>query len=167
MGPIDPSRLSRWFDAYGAALSLYARQWLEAGLADDIVQDVFIRLMSQRAEPRNVKAWLFRSVRNAAISGLRSGKRRQRHEEQAAARRPAWFEARAEDLIDAATAQDAMMSLPSDQREVLVLRIWATMTLRDIAELLDEPVSTVFSRYQAGLEGIRNRLVLSCRTKND
>ena len=30
--PIDPATLGGWFDAYGAALVLYARQWLDAWL---------------------------------------------------------------------------------------------------------------------------------------
>lgn len=166
MGSIDPAQLSRWFDAYGAAMSLYARQWLEPAIAEDLVQDVFVSLITQRAEPANIKAWLFRSARNAAISRIRSQKRRERHEGQAVAGRPAWFETRVETLIDAGTAQEALASLPDEQREVVVLRVWAALTLREIADIVDQPISTVFSRYRAGLTAIRKRLESSCRTRN-
>ena len=81
MGTIDPGQLGRWFDAYGARLALYGRHWLDAALAEDVVQEAFIRLMAQASPPENVKAWLFRSVRNGAISQLRKQKRRQKHTE--------------------------------------------------------------------------------------
>ena len=72
MPSIDPAKLGSWFDAYAGRLVLYARQWLEAQWAEDVVQDVFIRLMAQSREPDNVKSWLFAAVRNAAISAFRS-----------------------------------------------------------------------------------------------
>jgi len=78
MGSIDPAGLSGWFDAYGRALVLYARQWLTVEPAEDVVQEVFVRLLSQRRAPVNVKSWLFRSVRNAAVSRLRSEHRRRK-----------------------------------------------------------------------------------------
>lgn len=34
MSPIDPADLGRCFDAYGASLVLYARQWLETAQAE-------------------------------------------------------------------------------------------------------------------------------------
>jgi len=66
MAAIDPRELGRLFDAHGDALVLYARQWLEPGLAEDVVQDVCIVLAVQpqaRAQPR---AWLVRPAGNAA-----------------------------------------------------------------------------------------------------
>ncbi len=167
MESIGPTQLSEWFERYASVLVLYARRWLDPGLAEDVVQDVFIRLSAQRAAPDEVKAWLFRSVRNAAISQLRSRGRRTRHEERRASRRTDWFEARPDDLIDARTAQAALASLPPEESEVVVLRIWADMTLGEIADIVGQSVSTVFNRYQAALAGIRQRLELSCRTKND
>jgi len=166
MGQIEPSQLSRWFDACGPGLVLYARQWLPVGSAEDVVQDVFVRLASQRASPANVKAWLFRSVRNAAISRLRSRKRRASRERHAAAAQPGWFEQRPDELIDPTAAQEAVASLPDEQREVIVLRIWCGMTLQEIAGIVVQPVSTLFSRYQAGLSAVRRSLELSCKTKN-
>ena len=58
--PIDPATLGGWFDAYGAALVLYARQWLDRGAAEDVVQDVFVRLMAQPGgqRPAHLRAWL-------------------------------------------------------------------------------------------------------------
>ncbi len=158
MAAIGPADLGNWFHAHGATLVLYARQWLERGAAEDVVQDVFLRLITARTAPANPRAWLFRAVRNAAISRLRSQKRRDAREAGPPDGRSSWFESNVGDRIDAAAAQRVLAALPEDQREVVVLRIWGELTLREIAELLDEPVSTVFSRYQAALTAIRRRM---------
>jgi len=167
MGLIDPAALSRWFDVYGAALVLYARQWLSTDAAEDVVQEVFVRLLSQGRAPDHVKSWLFRSVRNAAIGRVRSQKRRCKYEGQRAADRQAWFEGRPDDLLDAAAAQSALLALPDEQREVIVLRIWAGMTLQEASQVTGQPVSTLFSRYRAGLAALRETMETSCKTQKD
>lgn len=158
MAAVTPADLGEWYRAYGAALVLYARQWLGQGAAEDAVQDVFLRLIAQTAAPGNPRAWLFRAVRNAAISGLRSQKRREARETSPAAAGRPWFEPDATERLDAAQAQAILTGLPAEQREVVVLRIWGELTLREVGELLNEPVSTVFSRYQAALSAIRQRM---------
>lgn len=166
MGQIDPGDLSRWFEGYGTLLVLYARQWLEAGQAEDAVQDVFVRLISQPRPPECAKAWLFRSVRNAAISRLRSRRRRHRRRQRLAEDLPRWFDPRPDDLLDAEAVQAALASLPAGQREAIVLRIWAGMTLRETADVTGQPISTVFSRYRAGLAALRQRMETPCKKNN-
>jgi RNA polymerase sigma-70 factor (ECF subfamily) len=165
MPPPDPASLTAWFDAHAAQLVLYARQWLAPGSAEDVVQEVFIRLMARRPAPDNVKAWLFRSVRNAAISESRSRRRRKEREHYVAAARGEWFAAKADDLIDAAAAQEALASLAAEQREVVILRIWAALTLQEISESIGMPLSTVYDHYRAALSAIRKKMESSCRNK--
>ncbi len=83
---MDPTVLGQLVDEHAAALELYARQWSDA--PEDIVQEAFLRLVVQTRPPRNVVSWLFRVVRNQAISGLRSAQRRRKHETCAAERQP-------------------------------------------------------------------------------
>lgn len=165
MAAMDPVNLSTWFDSHSAQLLLYARQWLPEPSAEDVVQTVFLRLMSQPRRPDDVKAWLFRAVRNAAISHLRSHRRRRRREQVVAARKRPWFRARPDDPIDAATAQAALSHLPDRLRETAVLRIWGQMTFREIAGVVGRPVSTVVRDYRAALTAVRERLESSCRTR--
>src|SRR5580700_8631024 len=121
---IDTERLSALFDAHAAQAVLYARQWLDRTAAEDVAQEVFIRLMLQDALPGNVKAWLFKAVRNEAISQTRSSLRRRRREREGPGEK--WFEPACAhssvDAIDAAAASDALQALPMTQREVIVLR---------------------------------------------
>jgi RNA polymerase sigma-70 factor (ECF subfamily) len=162
---IDPAQLASGFDAHAATLILFARQWLDRAAAEDVVQDVFVSLMGQRRPPDNLKAWLFKAARNAAISHARSSSRRMGRETRQAERRPDWFEARPEDLIDASAAQAALEWLAAEQREVIVMRIWAQMTLAEIAEVTGEAISTLFSRYRAGLCEIKRIMESSCEMK--
>ena len=155
----DAENVGRCFDAHGRALVLYARQWLDDGGARDAVQEAFVRLLRRPEAPANMLAWLYRTVRSAAIDGLRSDRRRRRREQQTATGRAMWFQPRPDDPIDAAAAQAALATLPQEQREVIVLRLWSDLTLAEISDVCEAPVSTVFSRYRAGLAAIRKQLV--------
>jgi DNA-directed RNA polymerase specialized sigma24 family protein len=92
-------------------MALYARQWLDRAAAEDVVQDVFLRRASDVPRVENVKAWLFRAVRNAAVSHRRSSIRRARREQALAGERGECFEAGPGDLIDAAAAERVLRSL--------------------------------------------------------
>ncbi len=155
----DAENVGRCFDAHGRALVLFARQWLDDAAARDAVQEAFVRLLRRPELPEKMLAWLYRAVRSTAIDGLRSDRRRRRREQRAASGRAMWFQSRPDDPIDAATAQEALATLPQEQREVIVLRLWSDLKLAEVAEVCEAPVSTVFSRYRAGLAAIRKRLV--------
>jgi len=149
--------LGRSCQAYGPALVLYARQWLDAELAEDVVQEAFVRLLSKWRQPANLRAWLFHCVRNAAVDQWRSRQVRQRYEKSQRGERP-WFEPRLDDVLDARTAEDALRRLPEEQREIIVLRLWGGLNLHEAAEATGEAVSTLSSRYQAGLAALRRIL---------
>jgi RNA polymerase sigma-70 factor, ECF subfamily len=72
-------------------------------------------------------------------------------------------EASTHDLVEARDLQErvraAVMALPDDQREVIVLKEYEGLTFQEIAEVLDLPVSTVKTRLYRGLERMRERLV--------
>ena len=158
MGSVNPAELGHWFDEHAPALVLYARQWLDAAWAEDVVQEVFIRLMAQGVKPTHVKAWLFRAVRNEAVSRFRSLKRRESREDRHGREQPLWFQPQPGDRMDAQTAQNMLQSLPDDQREPVVLRIWGDLTLQEIADVLDLPLSTVYARYRSAMSTLRQKM---------
>ncbi|MGB7159434.1 MAG: RNA polymerase sigma factor, partial [Tepidisphaeraceae bacterium] len=158
---IDPAKLSAWFDAHAARLVLYARQ-LSRPRAQDVVQEAFVALMHETREPANVKGWLYRAVRNAAISAVRAEQARVRRHAALAKSGPTWFDGRPDDLIDAAATQGCLETLPPARREVIVLRIWSEMSFPEIGELTGLPVSTVFDHYRKGLAAIREKMESSC-----
>lgn len=164
---LDTRRLAAWFEAHSAQLVLYARQFLDPAAAEDVVHDAFVSLMGLSRDPDDARAWLFRTVRNAAISRKRSWWRRTRRERAAGATRAELFEPRSDDLIDARLAERALSQLPPEQREVVVLRIWVQMTLAEISSLVGVGVSTVHERYGQAMAALKREMEKSiCRTKN-
>jgi RNA polymerase sigma-70 factor (ECF subfamily) len=141
------------------ALVLYARQW--CGNPEEVVQDAFCKLFAVRLQPDDPVAWLFRAVRNAAIDSGRAARRRTRRE-QSAARPVRWFAEPEVDGLDAAAAVTALEMLPSEQREVIIARLWGGLTLEQVALTAKCSVSTVHRRYEAGIVALRERLGVIC-----
>ena len=53
---------------------------------------------------------------------------------------------------------------PDFPYEVVVLRIWAGMTLSDLAEVTGRAISSVHGQYQSALSAIRHKLESPCKT---
>ena len=157
---MGPELLGRLVDQHAAALVLYARQWCAA--PEDVVQEAFLKLVAQRPPPHNPIPWLYRVVRNAALSAARTARRRQRHEAVAAARAPAWFDDAGAEGIDAEAATAALQGLPPEEREVIVAHLWGGLTFEQIAEVAGCSSSTAHRRYVAGLANLRERLAIPC-----
>ena len=157
---MGPEGLGRLMDDHAAALMLYARQWCVC--PEDVVQEAFVKLAAQRGPPADVVPWLYRVVRNGALSAARAERRRRRHEGLAAARAPAWFVPSEGEGLDAAAAAAAIQSLPPEQREVLVARLWGGLTFEQIAGVAGLSASTAHRHYHAGLAALRERLRLPC-----
>ncbi len=64
-------QLTQWYREYGPELLLFARQLTNDQAAEDVVQEAFVQLLRQSQPPENVRAWLYRVVRNTARSMFR------------------------------------------------------------------------------------------------
>jgi RNA polymerase sigma-70 factor (ECF subfamily) len=162
--PITPEELARLLDAHAAALELFAAQWTRA--PEDCVQEAFLQLVRQAARPPNLVAWLYRVVRNRAISQSRSSQRRLKYESARAADRPEWFEPQAGLGLDIAAVTEALAALPEGQREIVVARIWGGLSFEQIAEVVNVSRSTAHRRYTDGLNSLRDRLDRTWLTKH-
>ncbi len=156
MDPRPDNLIGAAFDRHGPALLLYARQWLDAAAAEDAVQRVFVRLIGSGRLPTDVRPWLFRCVRNEAISMSRSARRRACRE--AAADAAPVFLPDPADRLDAAAAGRALATLPPAQREVVVLRVWSGLTLAEVGQITGLATSTVHDHYRAALAALRRQL---------
>jgi RNA polymerase sigma-70 factor (ECF subfamily) len=160
MGLMGPERLGRLLDGHAATLTLFARQW--CATPEDVVQEAFVKLAALRAPPDNPVAWLYRAVRNGALSAARAGRRRRRHEAAAAARVPDWFLPSEGAGLDAAAAAAALEGLPGELREVVVAHLWGGLPFEQVAGLTGTSPSTAHRRYQAALDALRERLRVPC-----
>jgi RNA polymerase sigma factor (sigma-70 family) len=163
MNLLDRQTIVRLWDEHGAALVLYAQQLCNT--PEDVVQEAFLLLVRQGLVPGNPVGWLYRVVRNRSFNATRSRGRLARREAVAAARRGPWFESTADDTIDAAEASAVLQALPTDQREIIVARLWGGLAFEEIAQLQETSVSTVYRGYQRGLAALRERLGVPCPKK--
>ncbi len=163
--PVGPEVLESLLEAHGAALELFAAQWSDT--PDDCVQEAFIELARQAQSPDRILAWLYRVVRNRAISHARSAGRRRKYEAAAASQMALWFEPSAGSSLDAKAATAALLELSPQHREVIVARIWGALSFEQIAELVGSSVSTAHRRYFEGLAHLRERLGLSWLVKDN
>jgi RNA polymerase sigma-70 factor (ECF subfamily) len=157
---MSPELLGRLIDSHAAALVLYARQWCAS--ADDVVQDAFIKLAGLASPPSSAVSWLFRVVRNGAISAARSERRRRHHESVAASRTPAWLTAPADAALDAEFVAESLRELPQSQREVIIAHLWGGLTFEQIGETIGCSSSSAHRFYVAGLSALRERLKVPC-----
>jgi RNA polymerase sigma-70 factor (ECF subfamily) len=160
MAAVSSETLKRLLDDHFPALVLYARQWCR--MPEDVVQDAFVLLMHEVAAPESPAGWLYRTVRNKALNAARSGRRRARHEAEAAHRGEPWLIASPADRLDAAAAAQALSDLPLDQREAIVARLWGGLSLEETAQLMGTSLSTAYRRYQQGIAALRERMEGTC-----
>lgn len=158
---VGPGLLGRLLDRHAAAMELYARQWCRT--PEDVVQQAFVQLARQKCVPENVVTWLYRVVRNGAISAGRSEARRQRHETVAATMAASWFVPTEPPGLDGAAATSALESLSAEEREVIVAHLWGGLTFQEIAAITGLSSSSAHRRYEQGIKALRSKLTTSER----
>lgn len=154
------------------------RQLREPSVAEDVTQDVFLRVVQNAGEFKHearFSTWLYSITRNLCVDQLR----RQSHRRHASLDAPragaaddapslgegvadphprASTERSAESSEVMASIVLAVESLPDDQREVFLLREVANLPFREIAEITEIPENTVKSRMRYALDRLRNAL---------
>lgn len=139
----------RLYEAKGAELVLYGRALgLSHGEAEDVLHDTFIALMERSEIPEAPERYCVRCYRNRAMNYRRSLWRRLTRELESSR----WFEKSEGETPAERAAMHYLAKLPSEQREVIVLKIWHRYTFDEIAELLDLSPNTVAGRYRYGLQ---------------
>ncbi|WEH16343.1 sigma-70 family RNA polymerase sigma factor [Streptomyces sp. VNUA24] len=132
---------------------------------DDGIQQVRLKLLEEQANPaaaeiRNQSAWVAVVASRVAADWHRARKKDVGLRDRLAARwlrRPPTDHPE-EDRLLALTVAEGLEGLPTAQRQVLALRFYADLTVRDIALQLDIPEGTVKSRLHAAISAMRTRL---------
>jgi RNA polymerase sigma-70 factor (ECF subfamily) len=145
-------------------LLLFARQWVASPAdAEDVVQIAFVKFWQRQpdAQPEHYPL-LYSAVRSCALDFRRSGERRLRRESNADAQvlreDTPFFDYAVEQREEAALVELALRELPTEQREVVVLRLWGGLTFAEIATALDQSINTISSRYRYALQALRREL---------
>lgn len=159
----DVELLSSLVDRHWSALVLLARRW--SATPEDVVQEAFFQLARQREWPADPAAWLYRVVRNGAISAGMAEARRRRHESAVAEDSRGWFADSPDVVIDAQAAAEALKKLDDAERDVIVAHLWGGLSFSQIADVIDSSTSAVHRKYQAGLAALREQMGEIWQTK--
>ena len=150
-----------WVATHGPQLVLFARRWaLDHAEAEDIVQEAFVRFWQTRGSVRDPLAYLW-CVRNVATDAARSQQARN-HREAIVAGSQRAAPVFADALEDEERRQQiaaALAELPTEQAEVVTLKVWSALTFAQIAEVTSTPAGTVASRYRYAIDRLRGVLV--------
>jgi len=147
------------FSEAAPGLLLFARQWVHSAAdAEDIVQEAFVKFWRRNHNIEN-RAMLYAAVRSIALDFIRRDARRARREAIVFKEADSAIEPQFELEDDTQSALAAAVdSLPRDQREVLVLKIWNDLTFTQIACALGISQNTAASRYRYALTNLKKSL---------
>jgi len=137
--------------------------------ADDLAQTVFIRCcgnLKGLKDPQLFTPWLYRIAGNLARDHWRARKEAVSFDQFSEDSNPlAEIFVSDDDPLAAAAAgqraeivRKALLLIPYEQRETLILKIYQGLKFTEIAETLNEPLNTVKSRLYYGLTAMKKIL---------
>ncbi|MPZ98162.1 MAG: sigma-70 family RNA polymerase sigma factor [Dehalococcoidia bacterium] len=167
----DLRALERLYDRYSALVfSVSLRVLHDRQLAEDVVQEVFLRLWRQPAsyDPERGRfiSWLMSVTRNRALDEQRRVSRRLRIEDQ---EEEPGRELQSHDRGDdpqlelvlqeqRRAVREALTRLPPAQRRVIELAYFGGLTQVEIAEQTGDPLGTVKTRVRLAMQKLREAL---------
>ncbi|HLB77770.1 MAG TPA: sigma-70 family RNA polymerase sigma factor [Candidatus Dormibacteraeota bacterium] len=135
----------------------------DAGLAEDVAQEVFIKVFRHLPSYRHEKPfvhWLHRVAANTVIDAARRHRPMQSLDSLAQT-----LAGQGGDPQEVAARHDlqravrrAIATLPPHYRDTLVLQVYHDLSYEEIARTLDVPIGTVMSRLNAAKRLLRDRL---------
>ncbi|CAB4550838.1 unannotated protein [freshwater metagenome] len=155
----DQSALARIYDRFGSAVYGLSRQVLkDDGLAQDVTQEIFLRLWNepQRFDPErgSLRSFLLREAHSRSIERVRSEEARRQRESRSEFRdRPVPLDIE-DDVLKSLTSDEvrnALSQLPEGERSAIVLAYYGGHSYREVASVLGAPEGTIKSRIRSGL----------------
>ena len=163
----DPQALAELYDRYGRlAYSLIFRVVRDTGVAEDLVQETFMRVWNRAqgldAQKGSIGPWLLAVARNRAIDYLRSAGGRERNAlEFDETDHPALYVDMERDILSSDKARrvkKAVEKLSPHQREVIELAYFEGLSQTEMAERMGQPLGTVKTWVRAALKNLRDEL---------
>ncbi len=158
----DERAYAALYDRFGARLYRTALGLIRCRAdAEDVVQEVFLGVLKSRHKLRDVRdltAYLFTALRRAAGRTAAQRARGPLLSQEAVDAAPAAASPRDESGSCSERLQRALLALPPEQREVVLLKIDGELTFVQIGQVLGVSMNTAASRYRYALEKLRTTL---------
>ena len=148
------SAFDELYDRYSRRLLSFLNTEVGSVWAEDLLQETFSRLLTSldRYRPSGkFSAYVYQIARNLArdrqrlpISDLET-------------HHPDLVD-HIEYRLDTAWVRNALKNLSTEQREVVLLREYAGLSFKEIANLIERPVGTVLSQMHRALKSLRSHL---------
>lgn len=168
LGAGEVGALGELYDRYGSlAYGVALRVVGDPGRAEDVVQEAFLKVWRSAgafdAGRGSLRGWLLTGVRNRAIDTLRGRGAHERAELEllpdvpdTAAGSDPWREVSRS--LERAAIQEALASLPGEQRQAIELAYYGGFSYAEIATMSRVPLSTVKGRARLALEKLHSYL---------
>ena len=160
----DVDKFGLLFDRHHRRLfEFFYRMTGDRTASEDLVQDVFLRMLKYRnnfSEDSQFRAWMYRIARTARIDRFRKRQSEapmpvQHFEGSSDATSSVRIQERVERNQQRATLERALLELPDDKRELIVLARYQEMKYQEIASLLEIEVGAVKVRVHRAIAELR------------
>ncbi len=166
IGRFDESALSEAYERHGGAVFALSRRLLKRrDLAEDVTQEIFMRLWTkpERFDPDrgSLRTFLLADTHGRSVDLLRSEIARRAREEREARLVPVPpkdTEAEVLTSVTNARVRNALDVLSENERAAIALAYFDGYSYRQVAERLGEPEGTVKSRIRTGMRRLRHEL---------
>ena len=160
----DSTAYKELFDLYYMPLSIYSLKYCDSfQLAEDIVQDLFVKLWDEKLYMKldgAISPYLFKSVKNNTLQVVKK-KAKYRFEEI----EDQINKLMSEEKVDLASIEEEkkklykeVEALPEKSKEVFKFIVLENMKYKEVAENLGISVNTVKTHYSRALKQLRNSL---------
>jgi RNA polymerase sigma-70 factor (ECF subfamily) len=150
----------------GAVFGLALRLLWERALAEEMVQEIFLRLWEHpdRFDQTrgSLRSFLLMDAHARCVDRIRSDSRRKEREERSARAEVVSdydLDLEAYDLDIAEQVREALATLSESERRAIELAYFGGHTYREVARILEQPEGTIKSRIRTGLTRLRTQLV--------
>jgi len=164
----EPQAMADLYDSYGSATySLILRIVRNDGVAEDLVQETFLRIWNRvhafDSERGALGVWLLAVARNRALDYLRSveGRATQNAAQFEELQNPAAyadFEQNILNLDRVRLLRQAFAKLNANQREVIEMAYYQGLSQSEMAERLKQPLGTIKSWARSALKVLRDQI---------
>ena len=117
----------------------------DRALAEDLLQEVFLKLYRQPPRAEKPRAYVFRMARNLAIDALRQKQPAESLEELS-------VQTDSDLKLD---LEQAFERLTVQERQLVALHLSAGLTFREVAAIVERPLGTVLWQYRRAIEKLR------------